>query len=1138
MSKVKTKNFKKSRRKPHYYRNVLKRNKRLTTRIEISVFIFVIFIFFLKISNYLNLNTLNPLRLVVVAESAYKNTAKYIDQSKYLHSCPTGYLKIDVGQEYLCRQPTANSNEQKIFDSYPRNPNGNEVIYPYLNSYSPTVASDFIKNQYDVPRFKPITITTVPTWNEDPYKDTYWRFNFYSLRIFKDLLNGYSTTHNPQDAQKLIAITNSFLDNGTKQPHAWDDFHAVAWRTMMLTDIWWKLRANNALPIDTSNKILASLEQHGNFLLDVNHYQSQYNHGTNEAAALYELAVSFPGLPNSSQWLSVSKQRLSIGLSGIIDKNGALVEHSPYYDFYALVKYWDIYKYSNDFKQSIGNDFNSKISSMINYATYILQPNLHVPIIGSSIDAQIHNKDEYTQMAKFDPEFKYVLTKGASGKKPKELNVQFQDTGQTIMRSSWSPKNFTQQTQVIFNYSAYITSHSQLDSLSFELAAGGISLLPGPGLYSYDLGAYHNYFFGTSSHNTVMVDNKDQTEGAGVAGSFVNTKDYVSQSATEQLNPGVTHERQISMFGAKVVIVIDRLSSNTIHNYQQLFHTFPGATVSKNGLTVTAQGGESQQKLSIHQLITNGVSVSDAYNDKDPKHLAGLCSVTYGQLAACHQISYTQTAKDATYATVLEVGKPDPSLSYMLIDNNSKLMLKEGGKTYTINIVDSASRPTIITATDPKPEIPAETVIDDFSKRSNWQTVNGVLSSSSDTYKTGSPAVALTNDSKLAAVTTKKVSLDLTSKNLLIRIKLPSNTNVGDLDLVVYTDTNSYAQNRLKNSYDDIHDNDQTTGTNSIDLNSKGWTNISLGKGTLRDQQGQWSIYGNNFNWSKVTAIAFRISSNDGKPVSVLLGTISTTPAQSEGKVSIVFDDGTSSILPAVNSMQQHGYHGNIAVIGKYPSRGNFGYLTVAQLKSIQSTGWSIVNHSYYHQDAVAAYYDTGKLNEFESDVLSGAEFLETNGIDTDPNWYIYPHGTTNTTIETILGKYYKYARTELTAPEVYPFGNPLAVKDFIVENDTTPQAVEKAITDANTYHQTLLLTFHRIHAVPSDRAGYDLTNFNNILDYLSTSKSHVMSLNELDKSDGVSINHFHIQTGYPTQLKNVITEKKPSWWQRLKNAI
>ena len=49
-------------------------------------------------------------------------------------------------------------------------------------------------------------------------------------------------------------------------------------------------------------------------------------------------------------------------------------------------------------------------------------------------------------------------------------------------------------------------------------------------------------------------------------------------------------------------------------------------------------------------------------------------------------------------------------------------------------------------------------------------------------------------------------------------------------------------------------------------------------------------------------------------PLTLSIGRLSLLPAQKEGKVVFVFDDGYQSILPAAQYMHQKGMAGDVAV--------------------------------------------------------------------------------------------------------------------------------------------------------------------------------------------------------------------------------
>jgi hypothetical protein len=60
-----------------------------------------------------------------------------------------------------------------------------------------------------------------------------------------------------------------------------------------------------------------------------------------------------------------------------------------------------------------------------------------------------------------------------------------------------------------------IAAHGHADALSFTLSVAGEPMLLDPGTFSYSALPWRRYFRGTSAHNTVVVDGKDQSEFGG-----------------------------------------------------------------------------------------------------------------------------------------------------------------------------------------------------------------------------------------------------------------------------------------------------------------------------------------------------------------------------------------------------------------------------------------------------------------------------------------------------------------------------------------------------------------------------------------------------------------------------------------------
>ena len=550
-----------------------------------------------------------------------------------------------------------------------------EVIYSDMNNLDIAVADNFLEDIYVIERSNPVKIKPL-TWEEDPYQDQYWRFVYYSLRQTSHLLNAWLETKDTRYHDKLIEIVESFIDTGTTKKYAWNDYHSVAFRAMTLTNTYKKLEKHDAFPSpEFRQKLVEAINAHGEFLVDENHYQADYNHGVTEAAALFLIAFNFPDLSNSQQWLDTARQRLHQGLVEIVDPDGVLIENSPYYHFYVLEKYWDIYKYSNKFEVKISEQFDNRINKMINYATFILQPDLSVPLLGASLERRINLSGVYTEMAKLNPNFLYVLTHGENGEVPPQKAISYPDAGQVIMRSGWyKGDKFENQTQLIFDIGPYRTNHSDLDALSFSLYGQGEALMPDAGLYTYENGPFRDYFHGSMAHNTVIVDGKSQKEGKPIIGNFAEGEGWAYQSAQHDLYDGVTHQRAIALLGDKYVLIVDNLLSEYQHDYEQVFHLFPDANVEIDGLQVTAFGDSKNKSVAIHQLIQGGLLVSHSKGETSPPK--GLCSMQYEVYVPCSMISYKQIGKNVQYITLLQVGENDKSFTVDYKDGVVRLFSK------------------------------------------------------------------------------------------------------------------------------------------------------------------------------------------------------------------------------------------------------------------------------------------------------------------------------------------------------------------------------------------------------------------------------------------------------------------------------
>jgi hypothetical protein len=187
----------------------------------------------------------------------------------------------------------------------------------------------------------------------------------------------------------------------------------------------------------------------------------------------------------------------------------------------------------------------------------------------------------------------------------------------------------------------------------------------------------HRYFFGTESHNDVMVDGRSQAQGSAFSGPLVHIDGFTYQSASTNVYDGVSDLRTVVMVDKNHFLIIDRLSSAKVHRYVQLWHLFPGARVERLGLTVSGQGSSPDARVTVSQLDTNGIALSSVIGQLRPP--AGLCSERTQVLLPCEQLEYTHVGKNAAYTTLISAGPPDPEFSATYSASSNSLTVDDDG---------------------------------------------------------------------------------------------------------------------------------------------------------------------------------------------------------------------------------------------------------------------------------------------------------------------------------------------------------------------------------------------------------------------------------------------------------------------------
>lgn len=539
-------------------------------------------------------------------------------------------------------------------------PFGKESMYALFNEGDEASANDLLDNVWPA-RGYPLPYLGWPlTWTENPYNDAFWVFYFYGMQPLPTLLYEWETTHRSVYLEKLIAILRSYVAYDRIRPVStltFDNNHASAYRTMALIQFYVKLHRDGVLPADLDSDLLISLQKLGNFLAVPSHFEADFNHGFNEGAALLLLADNFPTMPGASSWRTLAIARLEQMLTNTIDADGVEVENSPFYHVYVLGLVYQIAQWAKLYEPALAPAYSTAAEKMLAYAADITQPNGYLPMLGATATTYMPSQDPvvYGAMAAANPAFDFAFTRGAHGTPPPDGTVLFGVSGLFVMRSPLGPvSSLPNQTYVTFNAGTYRTSHSDLDALGMTMYSNGATLLPTSGLYTYTEEPYLEYFHGTRSDNTVVVDGADQAQGSAQAGSHGSAAGSTWASGVSGLYAGVTHHRTIVVLRQGLTLVLDDLSSSASHHYAQTWHMAPGSSVRSSGGDTYVTNASGTPTFTIRQADPAGMTTQSIFGATDP--IQGWYSNGYGFKQPNWTLENTRTGTSALFTTLLAAG--------------------------------------------------------------------------------------------------------------------------------------------------------------------------------------------------------------------------------------------------------------------------------------------------------------------------------------------------------------------------------------------------------------------------------------------------------------------------------------------------
>jgi hypothetical protein len=359
--------------------------------------------------------------------------------------------------------------------------------------------------------------------------------------------------------------------------------------------IWLYHFIGDHMPGDLRPRFLESLYQHGCHIENnLSFYFSPNTHLLGEAVALHALGRFFPSFPRAHYWIELGNNTVLEQLHRQIRPDGSHFEQSTYYHVYAL----DMFLFHAIVSDS-SREYMEALARMADFLHALMGPERSLPFIGDDDGGRWFHpygrRDQFgratlatcaTLLGRNDWTFEtcdlfsqaaWWLSRTQGSVTGEYASGVFPDAGIAVLQDS--------SNRVVFDAGPFgpgPAGHSHSDSLGILATAAGTEILVDSGTYTYVEDQWRNAFRGSSAHNTLRIDRRDQ---AIPLGPFRWSNPPVVALITSALNAAddmvlgeckydaIAHRRTVWFIKPNFVFVLDHIDGPPgEHEVEQFWH--------------------------------------------------------------------------------------------------------------------------------------------------------------------------------------------------------------------------------------------------------------------------------------------------------------------------------------------------------------------------------------------------------------------------------------------------------------------------------------------------------------------------------------------------------------------------------------
>ena len=455
-----------------------------------------------------------------------------------------------------------------------------------------------------------------------------WTYNLHYFDYAAGLAQGY-TKHNSQAAYVVFRnLVNSWIDSCPPPLKiAWDPY-PISLRVSNWIKAYTHFEAALAQDEEFATRLRNSLYAQTKFLSEHLEYHVMGNHLIENGRTLLIAGLFFQDA-DAKRWRTQGSQILWVELEKQFLADGANYERSPMYHQIMLALYAEVVDLIDEYhamtQEQVATaaqlDFGrERVAAMRQWLATMLHPDQKIALYNDSAFGIA--KPPSVQLGAEQVE-QNSLVKDGFDPWPESGYFAFRDKAKkNFLLADFGPLGPSDQ-----------PGHAHCDALSYELSVGGERMIVDSGVGNYYGDPdWRLYYRSTRAHNTVVVDNAEQSEiwsrfrvaqraeAVDVHSQQEDRLAYVvgSHSGYRRLPGQVEHRRWICWVDQSFWIVCDRLTGQGDHVAESLIHLHPEILIHQqpkvaNGSPI-AEPGICQRGESNLQIVPWGVSEISSYS--------------------------------------------------------------------------------------------------------------------------------------------------------------------------------------------------------------------------------------------------------------------------------------------------------------------------------------------------------------------------------------------------------------------------------------------------------------------------------------------------------------------------------------------